>query len=458
MSKRKLLLADDSVTIQKVVDLTFQDEGFEVISVGDGNSAMEKLMENKPDLVLADVNMPGLNGYEICEKIKSSDDFRDIPVVLLVGSFEPFDESEADRVGADAHLTKPFQSISQLVNVVFGLIGPGSIQSERAMSAAQSGDNGTHELPTTPPDFGSLAADDQMIEKDQISSIPVDEVSRFETQPLTETPVSSVENTSSFETFNSVEEANFTEFDSGGDNDPAVFSNQELESDEDSSDHDSDFKEFSIVESSESYGVTTGTMSDEIEASDESETADEFEAPQPEDENKGFDGFDTQSFDGADTAELQTPGNDQFSLDEFNLLEVPIADGESGDDDGNEDGPEAADETTFSAQNTEDSRKDGDSQEGSFAEVTSPIEETADEAQETDGSDETGLEFNQEEDKTFESAGSQSLEDSDEVVERIARRVVEMMTDKVVREVAWEVVPQMSDLIIKEMAREKMKD
>ncbi|MEZ5308734.1 MAG: response regulator [Pyrinomonadaceae bacterium] len=123
MPKRKLLLADDSITIQKVVNLTFADEGIDVVSVGDGNSALEKLREDAPDIVLADVNMPGLTGYEICERIKENEDSERIPVVLLVGSFEPFDEDEAERVGADAYLTKPFQSISQLVDKVSELLG-----------------------------------------------------------------------------------------------------------------------------------------------------------------------------------------------------------------------------------------------------------------------------------------------------------------------------------------------
>lgn len=122
MSKQKLLLADDSVTIQKVVNLTFADEGIEVISVGDGDSAMEKILETSPDLIMVDVNMPGLNGYEICEKLRNSQTFRHTPVILLVGSFEPFDEDEAKRVGADDYLTKPFQSIRQLVQKVTNLL------------------------------------------------------------------------------------------------------------------------------------------------------------------------------------------------------------------------------------------------------------------------------------------------------------------------------------------------
>jgi CheY-like chemotaxis protein len=68
------------------------------------------LAEVSPDLVLADIFMPGKNGYELCEAIKDNSQFRNVPVVLLVGAFEPFDQAEARRVRADAHLTKPFES------------------------------------------------------------------------------------------------------------------------------------------------------------------------------------------------------------------------------------------------------------------------------------------------------------------------------------------------------------
>ena len=124
MSKRTLLLADDSVTIQKVVNLTFADEGIEVITVSDGDAAMEKISQSIPDVILADVHMPGLSGYQICEALRENPATKDLPVVLLVGSFEPFDESEAARVGANAYLTKPFQSIRQLVSQVTDLMRP----------------------------------------------------------------------------------------------------------------------------------------------------------------------------------------------------------------------------------------------------------------------------------------------------------------------------------------------
>src|SRR3712207_6372085 len=103
----KILLADDSITIQKVVNLTFDDEGIEVVAVSNGDQAERKLGEVNPDLVLADIFMPGKNGYELCEFIKQSPRFSNVPVVLLVGAFEPFDLNEARRVGADDHLTKP---------------------------------------------------------------------------------------------------------------------------------------------------------------------------------------------------------------------------------------------------------------------------------------------------------------------------------------------------------------
>ncbi|HYN24324.1 MAG TPA: response regulator, partial [Pyrinomonadaceae bacterium] len=122
LAGRKLLLADDSITIQKVVALTFADEGVEVVTVSDGHKAIEQLQGITPDIVLADVFMPEVNGYEVCRYIKQNAKLKHIPVMLLVGSFEPFDEAEARRVGADDILTKPFQSIRRLIDKVGGLV------------------------------------------------------------------------------------------------------------------------------------------------------------------------------------------------------------------------------------------------------------------------------------------------------------------------------------------------
>ena len=186
MSQRKILLADDSITIQKVVNLTFADEGIEVLTVGDGDAAMEKIIEFKPDLILADVNMPGLSGYQICEKIKQSEDFSKTPVILLVGSFEPFDEQEAQRVGADDYLTKPFQSIRQLVGKVTELLDSdrkitGFHAAEPEEFAADS-ENHASELSSNFSRFDDSGFDDEMIQTNQPGGFAFDESPKFETK------------------------------------------------------------------------------------------------------------------------------------------------------------------------------------------------------------------------------------------------------------------------------------
>ena len=123
MTRPKLLLADDSVTIRKVVELTFADEGIEVSTVADADAAMLKFVEIQPDIVLVDVGLTGTNGYRICEMIKHDEATKHIPVILLVGSFEPFDQDQAERCKADSVLTKPFHSIRELVTGVWDLLG-----------------------------------------------------------------------------------------------------------------------------------------------------------------------------------------------------------------------------------------------------------------------------------------------------------------------------------------------
>jgi CheY-like chemotaxis protein len=94
-----ILLADDSITIQKIVNLTFSGEGIDVVTVGNGEAAVKKIHELRPALVLADIFMPGKNGYEVCDYIKSDPSLSPTPVILLVGAFEPFDSNEAAREG-----------------------------------------------------------------------------------------------------------------------------------------------------------------------------------------------------------------------------------------------------------------------------------------------------------------------------------------------------------------------
>ena len=107
---RTLLLADDSVTIQKVVGISFANEDVRLLTVDNGDDAIARVREAKPDAVLADVVMPGKNGYEVCEAIKSDPALRHIPVLLLTGTFEAFDAERAKLAGADGFVTKPFEA------------------------------------------------------------------------------------------------------------------------------------------------------------------------------------------------------------------------------------------------------------------------------------------------------------------------------------------------------------
>lgn len=132
---KKILLADDSITIQKVVELTFSDGDYEVTAVNNGAKAIQKLSEMRPDIILSDIIMPEKNGYEVCEFVKSHPEHRNIPVVLLTGTFEPFDPDRAEKAGCDAVVTKPFESQS-LIHKVEELIAAASSAGAPAATAS----------------------------------------------------------------------------------------------------------------------------------------------------------------------------------------------------------------------------------------------------------------------------------------------------------------------------------
>jgi CheY-like chemotaxis protein len=118
----KILVADDNSNVQKTVALALTDLGVEVVAVNNGDAAIRKLADIAPDLVLADIFMPVRNGYEVCEYVKKDTRFSNVPVVLLVGAFDPLDEREAQRVGADGILKKPFVPPDPLMTMVKTLL------------------------------------------------------------------------------------------------------------------------------------------------------------------------------------------------------------------------------------------------------------------------------------------------------------------------------------------------
>jgi CheY-like chemotaxis protein len=118
----KILVADDNSNVQKTVALALSELGVDVVAVNNGEAAVRKLADIAPDLVLADIFMPVRNGYEVCEYIKKDSRFSHVPVVLLVGAFDPLDEREAQRVGADGILKKPFVPPDPLITMVKTLL------------------------------------------------------------------------------------------------------------------------------------------------------------------------------------------------------------------------------------------------------------------------------------------------------------------------------------------------
>ncbi len=142
---KKILLADDSITIQKVISITLGGEDCDLTVVGDGESAVRKAVELKPEIILADISMPGKNGYEVCEAVKKDPALSHISVMLLAGTFEPLNKAEAIRVGADDSIVKPFES-QELIEKVNNLI-----EATRERLRQGKAERGGHEAGITEP-------------------------------------------------------------------------------------------------------------------------------------------------------------------------------------------------------------------------------------------------------------------------------------------------------------------
>lgn len=133
---RRLLLADDSITIQKVVELVLAEEDFDIKSVSNGEDALNLIETFNPDIVLADIEMPKLNGYQLCERIKTNPRTASVPVILLAGAFEPIDDDLSRTVGADDVVIKPFES-QELISKINAVLTMGSITEMEAEAIAE---------------------------------------------------------------------------------------------------------------------------------------------------------------------------------------------------------------------------------------------------------------------------------------------------------------------------------
>ena len=393
---RTLLLADDSVAIQKVIDLTFTDEGMQVITTGDGQDALEKLNQSKPDVVLADVFMPGVDGYELCKFIKQSEQFRGVPVMLLVGSFEPFDETKAKRAGADDVVTKPFQSIRDLVSRVGLLVSrthPNAhTESEDDDSTLAAGTSSTDKL--SEAHYAASATDQGRGKVSEVEA--VDQAPRvFVEAAVMETPEIAAE----------------PEHTCPPDIELQTADTQQLEPVMTAAE-DSETVEVEIVpEAQSAEAVESGDVVAVGEFQPDQLVSEEIAVAPAYDDDGVLDLGDIDSFPGSDVA-------DDFELD---VDVVPIQ------------------FSSASASTADNSSDVALVHRGDF-EVKA--ERGAVPAEQTFSESQTLVESNQ-----AREASTGDL--SPAAIEAISRRVVEQLSDKVVREIAWEVVPELSELLIK---------
>ena len=134
--RQKLLLADDSITVQRVIELTFSDEGLDIVTVGDGAQAIEHLRRDRADIVLADLNMPNVDGYAVAEHVKRTPELvAQTRVVLLTGAFEPVDRDRAQKIGVDGILAKPFEP-QVAIELVRQLLAQPPLSPPRTVAAA----------------------------------------------------------------------------------------------------------------------------------------------------------------------------------------------------------------------------------------------------------------------------------------------------------------------------------
>jgi len=387
LAGRKLLLADDSATIQKVIELTFADEGVRVVAFGNGDDALEHLMEVGPDIVLADVFMPGRSGYQVCEHIKQNEKLKHIPVMLLVGSFEPFDEAEARRVGADDILTKPFQSIRRLIDRVGSLVG-GRPASEQEVATA--------ELPERRPEFST--APDQKLDTDELAMTTAD------TQPLPADLKAEMEKE---------KQPAFASTAVGARTMKTAASENSQEDD-------------SLLDLGD-YEPATAAASDDfvldLDADEESPYASNLTKLYEDDAptHRRF----------IEPEVVQTASREATSAYEYQ--------------------PEAHAPTPEPYETAERYREPEVAYEDQVHEV--PMEPSYDTSPAHTGSAGDSS-------QTFSNAPASGApltahNLSPELIDAIARRVVEMMSDKVVREVAWDVVPDLAELLIKRQLEEK---
>lgn len=117
MAQQVVLVVDDSPTVRKIVQITLQRENIRVVTAGDGLSALAAVSDTQPDLILLDIVLPRMDGYNICHLVRNNPEYRDLPIIMLSGKDGIFDKMRGRLAGSTEYITKPFDS-SELVQSV----------------------------------------------------------------------------------------------------------------------------------------------------------------------------------------------------------------------------------------------------------------------------------------------------------------------------------------------------
>ncbi len=108
MNRKRILVVDDEVYIVHILEFTLTMEGYDVVTAADGDEALRKVEEDRPDLVVLDIMMPRMDGYEVCRRLREEEETRDLPVILLSAKGRPIDRETGMEVGANDYIVKPF--------------------------------------------------------------------------------------------------------------------------------------------------------------------------------------------------------------------------------------------------------------------------------------------------------------------------------------------------------------
>lgn len=117
MDKKKVLIVDDESHIVELVRVCLEDTDYEIIEAYDGQEALDKARSEKPDLILLDIMLPKMDGYEVCKNLKTDDSTKSIPVVMLTAKGQEVDKVKGFQSGADSYMTKPFSPLRLLTEL-----------------------------------------------------------------------------------------------------------------------------------------------------------------------------------------------------------------------------------------------------------------------------------------------------------------------------------------------------